>query len=152
MNCTKCGAPLEADAKFCVACGTPIDETPVEAPMADETPAEAPAVDAPKAQAVAAEAKEVATAVVNETVNKVKKMDKKQLITLIVGSIIILIGFITVFSAGTTISSTSFGADFYTYAYRGIVAISEILAKIHAALGWIIVAIGAAIDLSAFRK
>ena len=144
MNCTKCGAPLEADAKFCVTCGAAVEE----APIAQETPVS----EAPAAQTAATDAKEVATAVVNETVDKVKKMDKKKLITLIVGTIIVLIGFITVFSAGTTISSTSFGADFYTYTYRGIVAISEILAKIHAALGWIIVAIGAAIDLSAFRK
>lgn len=54
-------------------------------------------------------------------------------------------------SAGTSISSTSFGGDFYTYTYQGIVAVSEILASIEVSLGWIIVAIGAAIDANALR-
>ena len=26
MNCRKCGSPLEADAKFCEVCGTPVAE------------------------------------------------------------------------------------------------------------------------------
>ena len=49
--------------------------------------------------------------------------------------------------AGTSVSSTSFGADFYTYTYQGIVAISRILASIVVTIGWVIVAIGAGLDM-----
>jgi len=74
------------------------------------------------------------------------------MIGLIVGTLFIIIGIMRVTSAGTSISSTSFGGDFYTYTYQGIVAVSEILASIEVSLGWIIAAIGAAIDLSALRS
>lgn len=70
---------------------------------------------------------------------------------LIVGTLIIAIGIIRIITAGTSISSTSFGGDFYTYTYQGIVAVSEILASIEVSLGWIIVAIGAAIDVNVLR-
>ena len=34
MVCSKCGAELKDGAKFCVNCGTPVEETPVnEAPV-----------------------------------------------------------------------------------------------------------------------
>lgn len=76
----------------------------------------------------------------------------RRMIGLIVGTLFIIIGIMRVTSAGTSISSTSFGGDFYTYTYQGIVAVSEILASIEVSLGWIIAAIGAAIDLSALRS
>ena len=77
---------------------------------------------------------------------------KDKLIGLIVGTLLIIIGLTRVMSAGTSISSTSFGGDFYTYTYRGIVAITEQLASIQVSLGWVIVAIGAAIDIRAVRN
>jgi hypothetical protein len=73
------------------------------------------------------------------------------LIGLIVGTLIIVVGIIRIMSAGTSVSSTSFGGDFYTYTYQGIVAISEILASIEVSLGWVIVAIGAAIDVHSLQ-
>ena len=79
-------------------------------------------------------------------------MSKERTIGLLVGTILIIIGLTRILSAGTTISSTSFGGDFYTYTYRGIVAITEQLASIQASLGWVIVAIGAAIDVHALNK
>ena len=80
------------------------------------------------------------------------KKQKVNLIGLIIGTLIIVIGFSRIVSAGTSISSTSFGGDFYTYTYQGIVAVSEILASIEVSLGWVIVAIGAAIDVSSLRR
>ena len=68
------------------------------------------------------------------------------------GTLLILIGIMRIMSSGTSISSTSFGGDFYTYTYRGIVAISEILASIEVSIGWLIVAIGAAIDIYSIRR
>ena len=40
---------------------------------------------------------------------------------------------------------------FYTYTYQGIVAISEILASIEQAIGWLIVAVGAGIDVISMK-
>ena len=130
---------------FCTTCGTKVEQEvqqsapapqPVPQPVPQPAPFAAPPVYAP----VPAPRKPKA------------KIDLAKIIGLIIGSVLVLIGLLTVLSAGTRISSTSFGADFYTYTYRGIVAISEQLASIHAALGWVIVAIGAAIDVNALTK
>ena len=75
-----------------------------------------------------------------------------KIISLSVGTVILIIGFIRIATAGTSISSTSFGADFYTYTYQGIVAVTEALAAIEVTLGWILVAIGAAIDVLSLRS
>lgn len=134
MVCKKCGAVLDEDSMFCISCGSKIEEETEQAmPVCD------PAPSAPT------------TPVVTEEKAKVKK-SKEKTIGLIVGTILIIIGLTRIFSAGTTISSTSFGGDFYTYTYRGIVAITEQLASIQASLGWVIVAIGAAIDVHVLNK
>ncbi len=89
----------------------------------------------------------------NESVSNTKTpANSINKIGLVVGTILIIIGFIIIFTAGTGISSASFGGDFYTYMYKGIVEISEILASIEAALGWIVVAVGAAIDVSSLKR
>ena len=71
---------------------------------------------------------------------------------MMVGTLLILIGLSRILTAGTSISPTSFGGDFYTYTYQGIVAVSEILASIEVTLGWVIVSIGAAIDVLSMRR
>lgn len=129
MNCPKCGALLDDDSKFCVSCGANLE---VEVETKDNTAANSS--PAKKAKTKPSTAKSLT-----------------KLIALAVGTILIIIGLIRVCTAGTSISSTSFGGDFYTYTYQGIVAISEILASIEATLGWVIVSIGAAIDVSALR-
>lgn len=133
MVCKKCGAVLEEDSLFCVSCGTKIEDEPEQV-----TPVSEPVASVPV----------TATPVIEE---KSKKSNGKA-IGLIVGTILIIIGLVRIFSAGTSISSTSFGGDFYTYTYRGIVAITEQLASIQSALGWVIVAIGAAIDVYSLNK
>ena len=75
-----------------------------------------------------------------------------KIIGLSVGTVIMIIGFIRIASAGTSISSTSFGGDFYTYTYQCIVAVAEALAAIEVTLGWILAAIGAAIDILSLRS
>ena len=125
MECKKCGTLLEDDSMFCTNCGAKIeDEAKNEAPVSPT-----PSVTTPE---------------------KGKKTTNKK-IALIVGTLLIVIGFIRIVSAGTSISSTSFGGDFYTYTYQGIVAIAEQLAAIQASLGWVIIAIGAAIDVYALQ-
>ena len=78
-------------------------------------------------------------------------MRKVNLVGLVIGTLIIVVGIIRIMSAGTSISPTSFGGDFYTYTYQGIVAISEMIASLEVSIGWVIVAIGAAIDVSSLR-
>ena len=134
MKCKNCGAPLDEDAVFCVSCGAKVEAQP-----ASSNPVfgfSAPEKETPASP---------------ETEKKKVNFPTQKLIGLIVGTILIIIGIVRIISAGTTISSTSFGADFYTYTYRGIVAITEQLASIQASLGWVVVAIGAAVDVRALR-
>ncbi len=132
MKCPKCNAILDEDSKFCTSCGANLEfDSEVEKSASADL-------------SINEETKEAKA-------SKTKGGSRKRL-GVIVGTIIIIIGLTRIFSAGTSISSTSFGADFYTYTYRGIVAISEILASIEVTLGWIVVAIGAAIDVISLKK
>lgn len=144
MKCPNCNAILDVDAKFCTTCGTQLDAT--------ETPTEAPAADASQTAPV-----EEVTIPEGERDGKKKPKKKSEKpsgkkLQLLVGTALILVGFLRIFVSGTTISSTSFGGDFYTYTYQGIVAISQLLSAIETSLGWLIVAIGAAIDLHALER
>ena len=134
MNCPKCGAILEEDAKFCVSCGTRLDDL---------------GTAASNGLAQGKQSDHLTTFHAPKT--ETKKERKANMPGLIIGTLIIIIGLIRVVSAGTSISATSFGADFYTYTYQGIVAISEILASIEQAIGWLIVAVGAAIDVISMK-
>ncbi len=93
------------------------------------------------------------TAPVEQTEVVEKKKGKIDLNTfsLIVGTLIIFIGILRLFNSSISISSTSFGADFYTYTYKGIVAIAKMLGTINATISWVLIAIGAYIDLKALK-
>ena len=80
-----------------------------------------------------------------------KKERKANVPGMMIGALIILIGFIIVARAGTNITETTFGADFYTYTYEGIVTIAKILASIEQAIGWLVVSIGAAIEVMSMK-
>lgn len=179
MNCPKCNAVIDDDSKFCVHCGAPIEAeaasaeavitTEAEAVSADAETASAGAVVTPEAETTSSEtvaepeAKAAPTVVESAAPTVVESaapeastlqkllQDKTKLIGLIVGTALIIVGIYRIMEAGTTISSTSFGADFYTYTYQGIVAISRILASIEVTIGWVIIAIGAAIDVISLR-
>ena len=150
MICPRCGARLDEDSKFCEVCGNPVQ-------AADRPETEPAAVPSERS----AEVKSEPAAVLSEKSAEVKKeaaenplpvsgkktLSKGEMICLAIGTVFIVIGFIRIATAGTSISSTSFGADFYTYTYQGIVAVAEILASIEVTLGWILAAIGASIDI-----
>jgi hypothetical protein len=140
MECPKCGTVLEDDSKFCVACGAHLESTE-DMSSANPNPVVSQNIE-----------DQPSTVLSNAKVSEQNKKRNANLIGLIVGTLIIIVGFTRIMSAGTSISSTSFGGDFYTYTYQGIVAISEILASIEVSLGWVIVAIGAAIDICSLQK
>ena len=150
MICPRCGASLDEDSKFCEVCGNPVQP-------ADKPETEPAAVPSERS----AEVKSEPAAAPSETSAEVKKepaenplpvsgkktLSKGEMIGLAIGTVFIVVGFIRIATAGTSISSTSFGADFYTYTYQGIVSVAEILASIEVTLGWILAAIGASIDI-----
>ena len=150
MICPRCGASLDEDSKFCEVCGNPVQP-------ADKPETEPAAVPSERS----AEVKSEPAAAPSETSAEVKKepaenplpvsgkktQSKGEMIGLAIGTVFIVVGFIRIATAGTSISSTSFGADFYTYTYQGIVSVAEILASIEVTLGWILAAIGASIDI-----
>lgn len=159
MECPKCGAQLKANAKFCPNCGEKQTEAIRSVSSVDEH----------------LEAKHISQAdshanvqVDTKNLNKLAKtkfpLDWRSITGLVVGTLLILVGFYTIFAETDTstligISNSSFGADFYTYTYGGIYAIWQLLGaiqttldSIHTALGWIIVAIGAAIDVIALKR
>lgn len=150
MICPKCGARLDEDSKFCEVCGNPVQ-------LADKPETEQQAAPSEKSAEVknepAAIPSETSAEVKNEPagnplpVSGKKTLSKGEIICLAIGTAFIVIGFIRIGTAGTSISSTSFGADFYTYTYQGIVSVAEILASIEVTLGWILTAIGASIDI-----
>ena len=152
MKCPKCGAPLDEDSKFCVVCGAHLEEADTVLP-ADAEPAAAPAEPVEEPSAVpAASAEPAPAAAAKPAVQNILQKDLLKWIEIAVGAVFIIVGLIRIFGAGTSISSTSFGGDFYTYTYRGIVAITELLSAIEVTLGWILTALGAFIGLHGLRR
>lgn len=131
MECKYCGSELQEGVMFCTNCGKSVAEEGVAQETAQPTE----------------QIKDVAEKVKNAA----KKGSKGDLIQLIIGTIIIIIGFTRLGQSSVSISSTSFGADFYTYAYRGIVACANMLGKINATISWLIITLGVMIDLKAVK-
>lgn len=131
MNCKFCGKELAENAAFCPECGKSVTEE-VAAPVENVVEND---VAAPIAE-----------------VKKLKKKISFNTVCLLVGTLLIIIGFIRLMDSSVSISSTSFGADFYTYAYKGIVACAEMLGKINKTLSWCLISIGAIIDIKAIRE
>lgn len=135
LICKNCGASLSQDSVFCVNCGTKVEISPAQhVPLLEANPIVQPQISA------------------DPPPQKVSSLTPQKLGALLLGTALIAIGITRILSAGTTISSTSFGGDFYTYTYRGIVAITEQLAAIQVSLGWVIAAVGAAIDVYVLHK
>lgn len=137
MNCPKCGASLEQNAKFCVYCGTRMENANEENTAADVVKKEA--MRGEEDGKIAASAKKTEKVEIG--------IEKAKLVRLLIGSVFIIIGLFYVLTSGSTLPDAVFGADSYTYIYRGIIETSEILASIEASLGWILVAIGTVIDM-----
>ena len=126
MLCPKCGAHLDEDAHFCVSCGTQLNSADVKKETQEE-PAQEKQIPMKNNNVQPA-----TTINQDDNVSKIATKISFNPVGLIIGTIIIIIGINRILSAGTGISSTSFGADFYTYAYRGIVEIAKLLVSIAA--------------------
>ena len=135
MKCKYCESELQEGVVFCTNCGKAVAEEEVA-----QEKVEAATQPVEQIKDVADKVKEAA-----------KKRSKGEMLQLIVGTIIIIIGFSRLGQSSVAISSTSFGADFYTYAYKGIVACADMLGTINATISWLIIVIGVLIDLKAVK-
>ncbi len=127
MECKYCNAETEENAKFCAKCGkSQVDET-----------------DTVNETAVKEESKtETIKTAEPEIKEKKKKVSKVCLLEVLVGIVFVVVGIIGISYSGVSVSSTSFGADFYTYCYRGIVNCVNVLSDINSSFGWLIMASG----------
>ncbi len=135
MLCPKCNTTIDSDSKFCTSCGAVLSEFVTN-----------------NSQQSANTNEENNPSAFTQTAPIQEKKKKKISIGFLVGIIFIVIGIIKILTANPSISSTSFGADFYTYTYQGIVAVAELLAGIQSTLGFILVAIGSAISIYSVKK
>lgn len=134
MKCKYCESELQEGVMFCTNCGKAVAEE-----VTNET------------VETVAQPTEQMKDVAEKVKNAAKKGSKGDIIQLIIGTIIIIIGFSRLGQSSVSISSTSFGADFYTYAYRGIVACANMLGKINATISWLIIVLGVMIDIKALK-
>lgn len=130
MVCEKCGAQLDEDAAFCTSCGNTVG-------VQKEKVNENIGVESSKKKAI--------------DVKGIKPFIT-QIIGLVVGTFIIVIGILRLADSGGGLTSAQFGADFYTYTYSGIASIRSVLGSIEGTISWLIIAIGAAIDVYSLRK
>lgn len=141
MVCKFCQAELNDGAAFCPNCGqTAAEPTNEGAQQTNESFISAHPVEIP-----------TFTEEIPSPITQIKDMLNFDVVAMIVGTFLILVGFARLFGSAVTISPVSFGADYYTYAYRGIIECAELLGKINGTVSWLIIAVGAAIDLKALK-
>ncbi len=142
MVCPKCASPIEADALFCINCGEKVVREAAEQPVKEN-----------KLTAVlsALRAKLPSSECVISVLKKIAAFFRKllrlrnipALLGIVAGLIFLRAGLLIAMTADTTLSTASFGADFYTYAYRGLRAAEDALIGIQKACGGVMAAIGA---------
>jgi hypothetical protein len=142
MNCKFCGQELHENSVFCPECGKSVNESVAETQTETNQQTEEQTIE------IQTPVEPVYT---QKKYKPVFKFDFKY-VTLVIGTLIMFIGFIRLSDSSVSITSTSFGADFYTYTYKGIVECAEILGKINATLSWCLIAIGAIIVLKAIKE
>ncbi|MBQ7296296.1 MAG: zinc ribbon domain-containing protein [Clostridia bacterium] len=129
MECKFCSAQLHEGSKFCVNCGKSLVEDEKIKSSADVPMNVEPT-------------KEEKTANVQPTSSSKKKKIRVAHFEMLAGIVIIIIGVLRLLDSGVSISSTSFGGDFYTYSYRGIVNCVNLLSQVNGTASWIIIALG----------
>lgn len=129
MICKFCSAEIDDDLNFCSVCGKSLKE--------DTENQESPTVE--KEETITEKASDV---IVNVKEHQKRRISVVSLIQLLCGLVFVFVGVISITNSDVSISSASFGADFYTYCYRGIRNCAELLSDISASMGCIITAFG----------
>lgn len=98
MNCTKCGAELAPESKFCVVCGTPAAQPAVTAPVETAAPAaqavataEAPAAEKEGFKIDVGEVKEQLVSTVKPVWEKVKPFLSNKKVLLGIGIVVLVL-------------------------------------------------------------
>lgn len=123
MICEKCNAEILDNSKFCTNCGAEVTKD---------------------SNTIGEEIKDTKVVSAKEKVEKQTKSMADN-IGIVVGTCIIIVGFVF-FCTEVPIYRTSFGADFYTYTYKGIVAVAELLVILIKVMSCLLMAIGAFMD------
>ncbi len=142
MTCPSCGHQNESGSKFCEICGTKI-EKPVSSSESSKTIAVVANSESNTNSGVGTSNQQAK--------DSIKKIDTviriEGIIGLIIGTIIVLMGFNLLSDISGYMSDITFGADFYTYSYNGIRRVFEELQTVEKILSWVVISIGALIDV-----
>ncbi|MBR3954378.1 MAG: zinc ribbon domain-containing protein [Clostridia bacterium] len=145
MNCKYCGNEMNEGALFCAACGKNVEDDNLYNNKSEEVVADTNEMSATVLPGNNADKKN------NDILNKIKAKLNFDTVLLLVGILIIIIGFVRLMDSSVSVSSTSFGGDFYTYSYKGIVACARLLGAINETLSWGLIAAGVVVDLKALK-
>lgn len=137
MNCPKCQTALEDDSLFCPTCGTEFQKTDTVT-FENATADPFDVADENKPESIHNEFEKENRLHISRLVNLFSR-----LVGILFGVLVASKGFSIIANVDSTLPSASFGADFYTYTYRGLMNLSSELVTIETMLGWIIVSIGA---------
>ena len=148
MICPHCNAQIPDGTTFCTACGAPV---PPAQPLSYPPPVPPPPSGGDTSSAKPPAGGSFSVAPPPLTVPKKPAKAKGACLPaciagIVIGTICLFFGLYTLFSASCSIHSTSFGGDFYTYTYKGIVAVAELMVTLIKSAAMLCVGLGGFMD------